>query len=341
MKWFQARGQQSDVAVSTRIRLARNVKGLSFGSRLHSTQAEKLIEEVKEAAAKGATAFSLIRVDEITPEERMALYEKHLISREMMDKKPAALLLSEDESISVMINEEDHLRIQVMSAGIALKECLEEAMKLDALLQQSLYFAYDQELGFLTQCPTNLGTGLRASVMLHLPMLTRTGQINAVISAANKIGLEIRGLYGQGSKAEGEFYQVSNSITLGLYEEEICEKLKDAVERIIQQEQNLRQAYRQQYPGALEDRVWRAAGLLRYARKVTSAEAEALLSDVRLGQACGILAGITAQQLNQLIYEIAPACIELTRDRSLTADERDMARADLLREALQNLKEPA
>lgn len=341
MKWFQARGQQSDVAVSTRIRLARNVKGLSFGSRLQSAQAEKLIEEVKEAAAKGATAFSLIRVDEITPEERMALYEKHLISREMMDKKPAALLLSEDESISVMINEEDHLRIQVMSAGIALKECLEEAMKLDALLQQSLYFAYDQELGFLTQCPTNLGTGLRASVMLHLPMLTRTGQINAVISAANKIGLEIRGLYGEGSKAEGEFYQVSNSITLGLYEEEICEKLKDAVERIIQQEQNLRQAYRQQYPGALEDRVWRVAGLLRYARKVTSAEAEALLSDVRLGQACGILAGITAQQLNQLIYEIAPACIELTRDRSLTADERDMARADLLREALQNLKEPA
>lgn len=341
MKWFQARGQQSDVAVSTRIRLARNVKGLSFGSRLQSAQAEKLIEEVKEAAAKGATAFSLIRVDEITPEERMALYEKHLISREMMDKKPAALLLSEDESISVMINEEDHLRIQVMSAGIALKECLEEAMKLDALLQQSLYFAYDQELGFLTQCPTNLGTGLRASVMLHLPMLTRTGQINAVISAANKIGLEIRGLYGEGSKAEGEFYQVSNSITLGLYEEEICEKLKDVVERIIQQEQNLRQAYRQQYPGALEDRVWRAAGLLRYARKVTSAEAEALLSDVRLGQACGILAGITAQQLNQLIYEIAPACIELTRDRSLTADERDMARADLLREALQNLKEPA
>ena len=136
MKWFQARGQQSDVAVSTRIRLARNVKGLSFGSRLQSAQAEKLIEEVKEAAAKGATAFSLIRVDEITPEERMALYEKHLISREMMDKKPAALLLSEDESISVMINEEDHLRIQVMSAGIALKECLEEAMKLDALLQQ-------------------------------------------------------------------------------------------------------------------------------------------------------------------------------------------------------------
>ena len=140
MKWFQARGQQSDVAVSTRIRLARNVKGLSFGSRLHSAQAEKLIEEVKEAAAKGATAFSLIRVDEIRPEERMALYEKHLISREMMDKKPAALLLSEDESISVMINEEDHLRIQVMSAGIALKGCLEEAMKLGALVQQRLYF---------------------------------------------------------------------------------------------------------------------------------------------------------------------------------------------------------
>lgn len=340
MKWFEAKGEQSDIAVSTRVRLARNVKGLPFGSRLEQKQAEKLIEGVKEAAAKMAGRhFSLIRIDQIEPQERMALYEKHLISRELMEKQPAGLLLSEDESLSVMINEEDHLRMQVMSAGIALAECLDEALKLDSLLQESLYFAYDQDWGFLTQCPTNLGTGLRASVMLHLPMLTRTGQINGVISAASKIGLEVRGLYGEGSRAQGEFYQVSNSITLGLYEQEICEKLQDAVASIIKQEQALRDAYRRQNPGEMEDRVWRAAGVLRYARRMTSSEAEQRLSDVRLGQACGILQGISAEQLNQLIYEIAPACIELTQGRQVSAEDRDMARAALLRDSMKNISE--
>ena len=340
MKWFEAKGEQSDIAVSTRVRLARNVKGLPFGSRLEQKQAEKLIEDVKEAAAKMAGRhFSLIRIDQIEPQERMALYEKHLISRELMKKQPAGLLLSEDESLSVMINEEDHLRMQVMSAGIALAECLDEALKLDSLLQESLYFAYDQDWGFLTQCPTTLGTGLRASVMLHLPMLTRTGQINGVISAASKIGLEVRGLYGEGSRAQGEFYQVSNSITLGLYEQEICEKLQDAVASIIKQEQALRDAYRRQNPGEMEDRVWRAAGVLRYARRMTSSEAEQRLSDVRLGQACGILQGISAEQLNQLIYEIAPACIELTQGRQVSAEDRDMARAALLRDSMKNISE--
>lgn len=340
MKWFEAKGEQSDIAVSTRIRLARNVKGLPFGNRLEQGQAEKLMGDVKEAAAKMAgKQFALIRIDQIEPQERMALYEKHLISRELMEKRPAGLLLSEDEAFSVMINEEDHLRMQVMSAGIALKECLDDALKLDSLLQESLYFAYDQELGFLTQCPTNLGTGLRASVMLHLPMLTRTGQINGVVSAASKIGLEVRGLYGEGSRAQGEFYQVSNSITLGLYEQEICEKLQDAVDSIIRQEQALRDAYRQQYPGELEDRVWRAAGVLRYARKMAGGEAEKLLSDLRLGRACGIVDGITAEQLNQLIYEISPACIELTRGRQLSAQDRDLARAELLRGSMKNICE--
>jgi protein arginine kinase len=226
-----------------------------------------------------------------------------------------------------------------MSAGEALDKCLEEALRVGALLEESLEFSYDQQLGYLTQCPTNLGAGLRASVMLHLPLLTRTGQIDGVISAASKVGLEIRGLYGEGSRAQGELYQVSNSVTLGFYEQELCEKLKDAAGGIVRQEQALRQAFRQQYPGRLEDRVWRAAGLLRYARRISGQEAEELLSDLRLGVDCGVLAGVAPHKLNQLIYQIKPACLETAAGRPLEPEERDGARADLLRQALREIQE--
>lgn len=335
MKWFEENGQESALAVSTRIRLARNFAGLPFGRRLQPQQVEEIIHQVKQATEKMAgKAFILIPLEKITPVERQALCEKHLISPDLLEKNPAALLLSQDEAISVMINEEDHLRLQVMGAGIAPKQCLEEALRLDALLQESISFAYDENLGFLTQCPTNLGTGLRASVMLHLPLLTRTGQMAGVVSAASKVGLEIRGLYGEGSQATGELYQVSNSITLGLSEQEICEKLQDAVGEILHQEQALRQAYLQQHPGLLEDRVCRAVGLLRFARQMTTEEARTLLSDLRLGVACQLVTGADAPRLNQLIYDIAPACIELSRGRQVSAQDRDCARATLLRQAL-------
>lgn len=339
MKWYEKQAKGSDIAVSTRVRLARNVQGLPFGDRLSREQAETLISRAEAAAQRAALPFRTLRIDQIPPQQRADLYEKHLISREMMQKSPAALLISQDEACSVMVNEEDHLRIQVMSAGIDLDRCLEEALRLSSLLEESLEFSYDPQLGYLTQCPTNLGAGLRASVMLHLPLLTRTGQIDGVVSAASKVGLEIRGLYGEGSRAQGELYQVSNSITLGFYEQELCEKLKDAVEGIIRQEQALRRAFRQQYPGQLEDRVWRAAGLLRYARRISGQEAETLLSDLRLGLSAGILAGIEPSRLNQLIYQIKPACLETAAGQSLEPDRRDEARAALLRRVLEEIRE--
>lgn len=338
-KWYTKQGPGPDLAVSTRVRLARNVQGLPFGQRLTREQAESLIARVEEAARRAASPFQTVRMDQLTPQQRMDLYEKHLISREMMNKAPAALLISQDEACSVMVNEEDHLRIQVMSAGQALDQCLEEALRMGALLEESLDFSYDQQLGYLTQCPTNLGAGLRASVMLHLPLLTRTGQIDGVISAASKVGLEIRGLYGEGSRAQGELYQVSNSVTLGFSEQELCEKLKDAVEGIVRQEQALRGAFRQQYPGQMEDRVWRAAGLLGCARRMSGQEAESLLSDLRLGVSTGILAGVEAGKLNQLIYQIKPACLETAAGQPLAPEQRDEARAALLRQALAGIKE--
>ena len=339
VKWYEKQGPGPELAVSTRVRLARNVQGLPFGERLTREQAESLIGRVEEAARRAAAPFQTVRMDQLAPQQRADLYEKHLISREMMNKSPAALLISQDEARSILVNEEDHLRIQVMSAGEALDKCLEEALRVGALLEESLEFSYDQQLGYLTQCPTNLGAGLRASVMLHLPLLTRTGQIDGVISAASKVGLEIRGLYGEGSRAQGELYQVSNSVTLGFYEQELCEKLKDAAGGIVRQEQALRQAFRQQYPGRLEDRVWRAAGLLRYARRISGQEAEELLSDLRLGVDCGVLAGVAPHKLNQLIYQIKPACLETAAGRPPEPEERDGARADLLRQALREIQE--
>ena len=339
VKWYEKQGPGPELAVSTRVRLALTVHGLHFGDRLTRELAESLIGRVEEAARRAAAPFQTVRMDQLAPQQRADLYEKHLISREMMNKSPAALLISQDEARSILVNEEDHLRIQVMSAGEALDKCLEEALRVGALLEESLEFSYDQQLGYLTQCPTNLGAGLRASVMLHLPLLTRTGQIDGVISAASKVGLEIRGLYGEGSRAQGELYQVSNSVTLGFYEQELCEKLKDAAGGIVRQEQALRQAFRQQYPGRLEDRVWRAAGLLRYARRISGQEAEELLSDLRLGVDCGVLAGVTPHKLNQLIYQIKPACLETAAGRPLEPEERDGARADLLRQALREIQE--
>lgn len=172
VKWYEKQGPGPELAVSTRVRLARNVQGLPFGERLTREQAESLISRVEEAARRAAAPFQTVRMDQLAPQQRADLYEKHLISREMMNKSPAALLISQDEARSILVNEEDHLRIQVMSAGEALDKCLEEALRVGALLEESLEFSYDQQLGYLTQCPTNLGAGLRASVMLHLPLLT-------------------------------------------------------------------------------------------------------------------------------------------------------------------------
>ena len=313
VKWYEKQGPGPELAVSTRVRLARNVQGLPFGERLTREQAESLIGRVEEAARRAAAPFQTVRMDQLAPQQRADLYEKHLISREMMNKSPAALLISQDEARSILVNEEDHLRIQVMSAGEALDKCLEEALRVGALLEESLEFSYDQQLGYLTQCPTNLGAGLRASVMLHLPLLTRTGQIDGVISAASKVGLEIRGLYGEGSRAQGELYQVSNSVTLGFYEQELCEKLKDAAGGIVRKF------------GAVDERFMK--------------EAEELLSDLRLGVDCGVLAGVAPHKLNQLIYQIKPACLETAAGRPLEPEERDGARADLLRQALREIQE--
>lgn len=340
MKWVEITGTHGAIAVSTRIRLARNLKGLPFGEKLTDQQAEELIEKVEQAASPAAgKKFVTRRMAELSGAEKAALYEKHLISREMLARKHAAVLLSEGEDISVMVGEEDHIRMQVLAGGMALKQCLEEAMRMDALLQENLYFAYSEQLGFLTQCPTNLGTGMRASVMLHLPMLTRTGRIDGIINAAGKIGLEVRGLYGEGSRAQGEFYQVSNGVTLGLFETEICEKLQDAVESIIKEEEALRAQIRKQDPVALADTVWRAAATLRYARKLSEEETRALLSDVRLGVACGILKGISIETLNQLAFTISPAAIALQAGQELDPRQRDERRAKMIRRMITLIEE--
>jgi protein arginine kinase len=335
-KWFETSGDSGDIAISTRVRLARNLKDYPFPGRMDEKQQRKVLDDISGVLCEsaGGSEFSLTDLTAIDRIKANAMCERHLISPELVQKSGIrGTVLSKDESVSVMINEEDHLRIQVMGPGLCLDKCMEEADRIDDLLESRFSFAFSEKLGYLTHCPTNLGTGLRASVMLHLPMLTEAGEIQGYINAAGKLGYAIRGLYGEGTKAIGAMYQVSNQLTLGLSEKETLEKLRDIVSKIIDREQQLRQSVREKNPGALEDAAWRALGLLGTARRVSTSEAMENISRLRLGVAMGEIHGVSAGDINRLIWEIQPNCI-MSESGILNDNERDVKRADILRRAL-------
>jgi protein arginine kinase len=233
-----------------------------------------------------------------------------------------------------MINEEDHLRIQVLGPGFCLQECLEKAIQIDDILDEALSYAFNEKLGFLTNCPTNLGTGLRASVMLHLPALTRTGALREFANTAGKLGFAVRGMYGEGSAARAEMVQLSNQFTLGFSESEIVQRMRDYVQHIIQQERGARAGLKKQGASAYEDRIWRAYGLLSSARLMTSQEAETLLSELRLGAASGVVEGVTPEQIDRLLVKMQPMTLSLNRGGENQPARRDEARAELIRKEL-------
>ena len=329
-----------EIALSTRVRLARNVKDLSFPERLHKEQAEQAINTLA-APLLGVTdgGFKLIRLDQSSRLEALVLMERHLISPEMANsRRPRGVVLSPDERISVMLCEEDHLRIQAFNVGLRLGDSLKEAFYADDLIGGTVTYAFDEYLGYLTACPTNLGTGLRASVMLHLPALTGIGGMNAIVAAAGKMGLAVRGLYGEGSEARGSLYQLSNQLTLGLSEEEIVSRVSDVAIHIIGQERQLREKIKQKNLHEYEDRVWRALGLLKYARKLTGEEGMRLLSDLRWGVSMGDL-DLPLSLLDKLLEAIQPGVLTSATGRSLRAGERDAARAEYIRGLLASYKE--
>lgn len=342
VKWYEKAGQNGEVAVSTRVRLARNLRRAVFPARASLEQKEQVVERVRAALRNNNSVLKLrfLPLDQLSPQAAASLAERHIVSPEFIAARQGrAVLVSEDESVSIMINEEDHVRIQVLGEGLCLKEAAEAADRIDTLLGESLEFAYDKEFGYLTQCPTNLGTGMRASLMLHLPGLTESGSMARVAANLSKLGLTLRGAFGEGSKAVGELYQLSNQITLGLSENQAIENLSAIAGQLMAEEKKLREAMCQD-PG-WQDKISRAAGILKTARLMSGNEAAELLSLVRLGVAQGLLAGIEPGELNGLMVAVQPATLMAREGQALEEAERDRVRARLLRRACEPLTDCA
>ncbi|GAE31455.1 ATP:guanido phosphotransferase YacI [Halalkalibacter hemicellulosilyticusJCM 9152] len=277
----------------------------------------------------------MFHVDDMKANEKRVLVEKHLISPHLADHaKHGAVLLDRDQSVSIMVNEEDHLRIQCLLPGFQLDEGLKKASNIDDWVEKRVTYAFDEKRGYLTSCPTNVGTGLRASVMMHLPALAMTQQLNRILPAINQLGLVVRGIYGEGSEALGNLFQVSNQLTLGKSEQDIVEDLQGVVAQLIQQERVARQLLIEQSKLQLEDRVYRSFGILAHSRMIESKEATQRLSNVRLGIDLGLLKGLSGNILNELMILTQPGFLQQYAQEVLTPEQRDERRATLIRERL-------
>jgi len=342
-RWMDGNGPEADTVISSRVRIARNIEGIPFPYLASDEQTAAVQEQVARTVAGNEdhlSQFRYQRIAEMSPQEKQVLVEKHLISPFLSrEAHNGAVLLRRDEAVSILINEEDHLRIQAILPGLQLEEAWQEANLYDDLLEQSINYAFDESYGYLTACPTNVGTGLRASVMLHLPALIMTNKINRLLGALSQVGLAVRGLYGEGTEIIGNLVQVSNQITLGLPEEEILRNLYGITRQIIEQEQQARQALLNSSRIRVTDRSWRALGLLHYARIMSSQEAMQLLSDVRLGYDLGVITGVDRKLLNELLVIIRPACLQLLAGKTLSVEERNLERPLQIRNKLSRFKE--
>lgn len=337
-EWFQGKGPESDIVFSSRIRLARNLKGFPFYSKLNADQQEDIIELMETSVPRIAALKNThyFRFNNLTELDRQFLLERHLISREHAgEKSEKAVVVSQDESISLMVLEEDHLRLQAFESGFNLSIAWQRINRIDTELEKYMEFSFSQELGYLTACPTNVGTGLRASCMLHLPSLVLTKQVHKVLQALSKLNLAARGLYGEGTQATGNFFQISNQMTLGQQEEEIIENLASVIRQVIQHEKEARQYLKEKRKAKFEDQIWRALGTLKSSRVISSSEATQLLSLIQLGILMELIsAGLSQQDLNSLFLLIQPAHLQKITGKTLNSSERDTRRAELIREKL-------
>lgn len=337
-RWLTEEGPESDIVLSSRVRIARNLMGHNFPMLSSAEEQAVLVDEVAQAASAHEVAqlgpFSLLRMWDVSDIDKQVLVEKHLISPALAQSGSGGALLSTNGELSVLINEEDHLRLQCLEPGYQLETAYNQVDRLDDAFEATLEFSFDEEKGYLTACPTNVGTGMRASVMMHLPVLVVTGQINRILSAVTQVGLAVRGIFGEGSDAQGNLFQVSNQITLGQSEQEIIGNLQGVTRQIIEHERNARQRLFAERRSQVEDRVCRSFGILAYARQVDSKEAMQRLSDVRLGIDLGIIKGVSASILKELMVAIQPGFLQKYYEQEMTPVERDIKRAALIRERL-------
>ncbi|MBQ5347109.1 MAG: protein arginine kinase [Ruminococcus sp.] len=323
----------SKVVMQTRIRLARNLKKYPFPIRLNTAGKNKVCEDIINAVKNCNSPLSreldVLYVKDLTEAQRISLVEQHLASPEFMsDSAGRALILSKDKTMSIMINEEDHIRLQILYKDLSLEQAYDTADKLDTLLDENLDFAFDKKLGYITQCPTNLGTGMRASVMLHLPALKSSKAIGRIAGNLSKLGLTIRGAYGEGTEPEGAMYQLSNQVTLGISEKAAIENLKNITQQLVSQE--LQAQKRMSESLETQDKICRSLGILRTAKLISCKEALELLSNVRFGINSGIIEGVDLETVDALFGEIQPATMIVNKNEKISPTQRDRLRAEML-----------
>lgn len=338
------RDSKCPVVLMTRIRLARNLSGYRFPGRADETERNEIFERCSESLQQtpGLKRSVSVRVEDLDDQQRQLLVERHLISRELVGSAPGAgAIINRDQSISVMINEEDHLRLQVLRTGFNLKKTWSTVDAIDSALEQSLDYAFSTKLGYLTACPTNLGTGMRASAMMHLPALVIAGQMEKVVRAVNQLGMVVRGLFGEGSDASGSIFQISNQTTLGEEEQVIVKRLQNVLKSIVEHELNARDRLLENEPTKLPDKIGRAFGVLQNAHMITSSEAMNLLSLVRLGVDLGCFAETHRVAIDRLFIEAQPGHIQNRSGQpELESDARDRLRANQLRAEFANFETP-
>lgn len=333
-EWLKTGGADSDVVVSTRVRLARNIAEIPFPSANTARQRASIRETVR-AAAQKREGYEFIPVSELSEVKKQSLIERHLISPQAAEEDAAALIVSGDEQLSVMINEEDHIRIQAILPGFCPKEAYGRADEMDDLLSESIPYAFSEKYGYLTSCPTNTGTGLRVSVMAHLVALDMLGKTRTFVSALSRMGLTVRGTFGEGSAAEAHFYQISNEMTLGISEEEICAAITDAMQKVTAAERSARAALLSKRRLTVEDMCLRSLGILRYARRLTTDELRNYGSNIALGVSLGIIEDVDIVTAYTLMLDYTPAIMALSGNAS--SQKRDGARAAAVREILKRV----
>ncbi|MDH3734481.1 MAG: protein arginine kinase [Gemmatimonadota bacterium] len=342
LAWLDEAGPDHEIVLSTRVRLARNVQGLPFGAKASGEERDRLLAQAR-AALSDADVLGDVdfwEMPTLDASDRTLLLERHLVSRELIlgpegnTPRGAALALSRRREVGLMINEEDHLRLQTLRGGFQLTRAWHDVDQLDEDIGQRLPYAFHHEFGFLTSCPTNVGTGLRASVLIHLPALVLTKQIQKVLEGMGQLGLTYRGLYGEGSKIVGNFFQVSNQTTLGRTEDDLIEQLESLVGRVIGYEKQARSVLLREAPNVLEDKVWRAYGILSHARSLSFEEMMNLLSGIRLGVSLKLLKTPRVETISRVMIHAQTAHLERAARRRLDETDADVFRATYVREAL-------
>ncbi len=323
------------LVLRSRIRLARNFKSIPFPHRLDVDKARELVKMVEDAFYTSSVMekdYHTEKMWELGRTELLVAFEKHLVSPKLINNsEKAAYIIDKDENVSLMINEEDHIRLQVLGSHLDLDKLYDEATKIDDLLSETLHFAFDYNLGYITACPTNLGTAMRASVMVHLPGFTFSDKIGYVSQALAQMGMTIRGIYGEGSQAEGNIYQISNEVTLGMKEEDILYNLKDTIVKLLDEEQDQQKKLMSEYSLDMEDKIYRSLGMLSNARLMTSNEALHHLSLLRLGVETQIIKDVDLNIIDNLIINTQPGMMRQAYGKDLSDRERDIKRAKIIR----------